>query len=454
MLQKIFSYDILYHVCTMGKINNVCKILEMSGTRMKRWTRKIRPTTTKSIYFWNMAGSMCNAAKTVLLTMVCSWLVGDVRTGIFSLALATSQMLRPVGNFELRSAFVTDARHEFSFPSILGFSLFSNLAMMLAAVLLIVFRGYEGEKAAAILLMCLFILIQNISDAFAGQFQRGEHLELAGKSLFYSILVTSVLFGIVLAVTGQLIAAMAASVFAEALWLVFYDLPYGRFMGACSPGFDHDVLIRLFLLTLPLCLSSFLQSYIITASRYAIDTYLNDEMQAIYSYLFMPVSVINLFSIFFFRPILTAMAASWSAHRFDAFLRYVRRQLVLIAGVSVVVLAGGWLVGVQVLGLVYHADLTGYRGALMLALLGGVFSACNTFAYYILATFRCQRVMLLAYGFASLLMLCFSSASVRVWGLSGAFLIYCVIMALLTVVLYAIAAYVYWRTKRLEVSSQ
>ena len=415
---------------------------------MRQWVRKVRPTTKKSIYFWNMAGSLCNAAKTVLLTMACSWLIGDARTGVFSLALATSQMLRPVGGFELRSAYVTDSRREFTLPSMMGFSVFSNFAMMAAAAVLAFARGYTGEKAAAVMLMCLFMLVQNISEVIGGQFQREEHLELAGKSLAFSIVLTSAMFFAALAATRALVPSMALIVAAEIVWVCAYDVPYVRSMGGCRPRFGLSEMRSIFVTAVPLCVSSFLQSYLITASRYAIDTYLNDTMQAVYSYLFMPVSVINLFSIFFYRPVLTAMAASWHDRRFGDFAGYVRRQLLLIAAASAVVLAGGWIAGVQVLGLVYHTDLAPYRIALMVALAGGMFSACNSFAYYVLATLRCQRVMSAAYAAASLLMVLFSGASVRTLGLLGAFVIYTAVMAVLTAVLYGVALWVYIRTKR------
>ena len=74
----------------------------------------------------------------------------------------------------------------------------------------------------------------------------------------------------------------------------------------------------MFLCALPLFLSSFMHQYIFNSPKYAIEEALTKTDQAHYGYLVMPVFVINLLSLFVFRPQLITLSSDWAEKRFKS----------------------------------------------------------------------------------------------------------------------------------------
>lgn len=68
--------------------------------------------------FWNMAGSMCNAANTVLMTMVITRICGAATAGIYTLALAVAEMLGPISTFQVRNYQASDVKKYITFTNI------------------------------------------------------------------------------------------------------------------------------------------------------------------------------------------------------------------------------------------------------------------------------------------------------------------------------------------------
>ena len=71
--------------------------------------------STKKTVFWNMAGSMCNAANTVLMTMVITRICGAATAGIYTLALAVAEMLGPISTFQVRNYQASDVKKIYNF---------------------------------------------------------------------------------------------------------------------------------------------------------------------------------------------------------------------------------------------------------------------------------------------------------------------------------------------------
>ena len=124
----------------------------------------------------------------------------------------------------------------------------------------------------------------------------------------------------------------------------------------------------------------------------------------------------------------------------------------LLAGVvaiTLVSLAGGALLGLPVLSVVYGYDLTGYLAELEILILGGGFNAAGIILYYAMTTMRGQRDILLSYGIVSIATLAISTPAVQHWGLMGAALSYCGLMALQTVV-FAVATMIHYGKAKKE----
>lgn len=387
--------------------------------------------SAKKDFINNMFGSAVNAAISVVLLVVVSHLLGRDAAGVFTLAYSTAQMMYTVGAFEMRNAQVTDAKREFSFGSLLGFRIITVLLMWAASAIFILIRGYTGEKALLIAIVCVYMSILALADLFQGNLHLNGYLRVAGRSLACIVLLAAAAFSTTLYLTRNLVVSALPMVAAALLWVFLHDVPYSRNFSGLKPDFAFKNLKAIFLCALPLFLSAFLNQFIFNAPKYAIDSLMSEADQAVYGYLVMPAFVINLLSIFAFRPQLVSLSESWVRGEYDRFKRTSLILYLWIGVVTVAALGAGALFGLPVLGFLYGADLAGMRGTLLILLTAGCFSASATLALTLFTTMRKQRLCLIAYGITTVFSLAVPQLLVARLGVTGAALSYLAETALL-----------------------
>ena len=181
----------------------------------------------------------------------------------------------------------------------------------------------------------------------------------------------------------------------------------------------------------PLCGISVLQCYVGSAPRYAIDACLTDEVQACYGFVSMPVFAIRLLSNFIYQPLLVPMAVEWENRQIKSFTGRVGNQLLVVAGLSVICLAGTYWVGIPVLSALYHTNLSEYKAELLILLLGSGFMACVAYENVVLTIMRCQKVLLGPYCLVSFIAAVVLRPVVSLYGTLGASVCYFIFMVVL-----------------------
>ncbi len=376
--------------------------------------------SNKAVTFWNMMGSLVSAATSVLLLMLVTRTLGDEKAGIFSLGFSVSMMMLTVGVFEVRAFQSTDIYKQFSISDYFTFRILTCAVMMISALGYVWLKGYADEKAWVVFLLCLLKCAEAFCDVFNGQAQQNDRLDVAGFSTAMRVFLYCIGFFVSLLLTRSLLFSCGVMVLITVLWLLLFDVRAGKHFEKCGLRFDKAVLFSLFKSCLPLFFSAFLMSYINNAPKFSVDTYLSAEYQAYYGIIFMPASVINMFSLFAFRPLLTKLTAFWNENKRKEFLLTITKLVLWILFVTVAALAGGWLLGVPLLSWFYGTDLTAYKSELMVVLLGGGFNALDVFLYYMITVMRKQKYVLLGYGFATVTAWILGDRLVSAYGLMGA----------------------------------
>ena len=367
---------------------------------LEKWMQKT--PSGKTVAFWNMMGSLVNAATSVVLLMMVTRSLGDEKAGIFSLGFSVSLMMLTVGMFEVRPFQSTDIYKQFSFPQYFSFRILTCILMLVCSVAYTVWNGYSDEKAWTVILLCVLKCVEAFCDVFNGQAQQNDRLDVAGFSLSARVCLYCFGFLISLLLTKNLLISCSVMVLLALFWLLFFDVKSGKYFEKCGLDFSKSAVFGLFKSCCPLFLASFLMMYINNAPKFAVDAYLSDEYQTYYGILFMPAAVINLFSLFAFRPLLTKLTAMWRENRRKAYLLTVAKLVLWIVFVTAAALGVGWLLGIPVLSLLYGTDLSAYKAELMVVLVGGGFNALCVLLYYMITVMRQQKYVLLGYGVAAL----------------------------------------------------
>ena len=394
---------------------------------------KLKVVSGKNIFWWNMMGSLCNAASSVFLLLAVSRISGDATAGVFSIAYAIAQLMLTIGLFEVRPYQSTDIQEKFLFKDYYTFRIITCLLMIFISIIYTLSKGYDISKTIIVILMCVYKMIDALGDVFQGMFQQKNHLELSGKSLAFRVILSTIFFCVFLYFYDDLLLATVVAIIVSVFWFFFYDWQYAKkYFDKAEWSFMFEKQKRLFIECFPLFLGSFMMMYIINAPKYAIDTYLSSEFQAYYNVIFMPASVVNLFSLFLFRPMLVTLTEFWNDFEYKKFITIIIKLTLSICIVTAVVLLAVNFYGIPILSWVYGMNLTDYHNSLLLVIFGGGLSALSTMLYYIITVMRQQYSLLIGYVISCLASVFLANLFVQSYGILGGAITYVLAMVILS----------------------
>ncbi len=389
----------------------------------------------KSSYIWNTAAGLLNAFQSMFILIVLSRTNTLSDAGVFSLAYATACLLLPIANYGLRNYQVTDITGKFTFNQYLSMRVTTGSMMVLVLVLYLGYGyfilSFSAYKMGVIAIWGLLKLLEAVEDVFYGFYQKEQRLDVAAKSQALRMVITTLSMAILLVCTSDLLLSSALAFVISIVSItcllkttspMFLAEPYAFTTSAIKPLFGQGF---------GLFCSAFLALYIANAPKYAIDAYLSSETQAIYTYIAMPVFVINLLNIFLYQPILASLGREWVYGVKQKFIKRIVVQFIIIFLLTVCTLVGAYFLGIPVLSWLYSTDLSPYKMELLVLLLGGGFLATAGFLSTVLTVIRHQKDLAWGYVVAAIVTFVASPMVVARFGITGAAFMYTASIALL-----------------------
>ncbi len=400
----------------------------------------------KKDIIWNALGSLMYALSSMILAFWVARELGMDEGGIFGFGFSTlGQQAFIIAYFGVRPFQITDTEGNYTLGTYIRLRSFTSAAAIFFAaayILILLLSGsYDIYKAAALFMLAAYKIIDGYADVYESEFQRAGSLYAGGRALFLRTLISMAAFMLVIAISGSLILASVIGVLIQLLGCNLFDInPFYRIV----PGEKRSMEIRegrlasLFTATLPLFLSSFLDFYIFSSSKYAIDWFGTNSDSGIFNILFMPTSFIYLVANFIMRPFMTELAALYELSDRNGFMSMVRRLFLAVAGLMLAVLLGVIILGgpvlyilEMILGQEGSGILTGRLGVFFLIILGGGIYAINNLFYYILVIIGRRREIFFIYLFGALCAFFVSRSMVAAFGLEGAAGAYVILMLLM-----------------------
>ena len=315
----------------------------------------------RSAYLWNAINAILSALQSPVILMVITRTTGVYDAGVFSIAFAVASLMLYVGLYGIRRFQASDIHEKYSFPEYQGMRFITCGAMIAASFVYCIyglgFRHYSFEKAAIVFVICLIKLIQSYTDVVHGNMQQKDRLDVATKcsSLRYVMEVLALCVGIVL--TRSLLLSCVICLAVSVIFMFLTTMNVGRrYCSTYRPGITIQRFKRLAADGFPIFISLFLNMYISNAPKYAIDAYLTEKVQAIYNIIFMPAFMVMLIANFIFNPILTSYAELWlsgTREKFRQLMKNIRRQMLVILGLTLLGLLVAYTIGIPVLARIF-----------------------------------------------------------------------------------------------------
>lgn len=391
-------------------------------------------STDREKYIWNMLGSLSGAFSSLIFSIAVNRFFGSNSGGIFAFAYSNSQLMYTIGTFEVRPYQSTDVSEKYKYDTYFWLRMISCLIMIICSVVYTVCSQFSFEKSGVVLMLCGYRLMDAFSDLLAGRFQQKDRIDLSGKICFIRIVFCTIIFIAAMIITRNLLVSCIILFAASVLVLWINEFRFIFVEDRRTYSFDLNSIFHLVKEVVPLFIGSFVMMYINNASKYAINSMYSDEIQNIYNILFMPAFVINLFSLFIFRPLLIKMALYREQKQFDKLIRVILKMYFVIAIITFVAVLASAFVGIPILSILYNINLNSYKKQLMLIMSCGGISALMTFAYYCITVLRQQKWLLIGYGAAFIVALSITRWLVRIMCIDGAILAYALSIGLIVII--------------------
>ena len=408
----------------------------------------------KSNYIWNAVGSCCNAASTVVLLLITTRVVGEFFGGLLTIALALAQQMLTVSSFETGTYYVTDGNNKVDLSTHLSAKLLLVLVSVIAAVTVSSVQ-YNFYKATCVIIVCIYKIFDGLSALFFSILQKNDRLDIAGKSLTYRTIavVTATFISQFtcksLGISGKtsfLISIIAMAVVSVVL-IFTYELHFVKKYAKLFFSLKIKNIFSLIIDCAPMFLGTFILTYICNQPKYVIDKMFSEEVQNSFGIIFIPSSVICMLGFFVYKPLLVPMTENFTNGEIGRFVKTTLRITLIILGITVLCIAGAYLLGIPVLSFIYHIDLSAYKTALCIGISGGGMYAISMLLYNIISIMRRQKIMLVAYIVSFLISLTITKPMTKAYNVNGATLSYLLVNFILAIMLSFIV-FVYIKKKK------
>ena len=384
---------------------------------------------------WNLIYSVEYSLLSAALMLIVTRVSGTYATGVFLIAYTVTQMMATIGSYGMRSFQVSDIKNEYSFSTYFASRIVSVVAMVIICMGYSFIQGYDAQRMIIIVILCAYRLIEDVEDVFHAEMQKQMRLDVASKIAALRIFIAAICFSIVFFVSKNLVlASLALTISAGLVTIVLTSLVSNSFP-EISLRTEWKAVPKLLFVCLPICVGGFLYNYLVNAPKYAIDRNLSEDTQTIFNILFMPIFAINMLSSFVFKPLIVKMGVLWNENKKGEFVASILKQIVIIIGITLVVIAGGVVIGLDILGWMYGVDLDGYRMLFAVLILFGGFAALVSFLVVILTIVRKQTCIIVAYAIAMLIDLLLIDGLVIRYGIWGAGATYGMAMGVVLIIL-------------------
>ncbi|SFG40121.1 lipopolysaccharide biosynthesis protein [Oribacterium sp. WCC10] len=426
-------------------------------------------TDTRRDFLWNAAGSLAYAMASIVLAFAVIRIIGPDEGGIFGFGFSTlGQQMFIIAYFGIRPFHITDMKNQFSFGDYLLTRRITSLLAIFASFLFVgaqmLTGSYTGHKAVILFLLSMYKVIDGYADVYESELQRQGKLYRTGQSLAFRTGLSVLTLLSVLLLTGNLSGAVMA---ADIMQLIGTYLFAVRPLKSCpektvesSAETDGNVSSRMcvdrsfsishsrsmILSTGLLFISVFVDFYIFSASKYAIDARLSDAVSGYFNVLFMPTSFIYLIANFMIRPMLTKLADQFAKADTKAFSKTCRYMVKAVAVLSLIIILGAVIFGkpgLMIFELILGASTKGklmsqYVTFILLIAGGGLYALANVM-YYILVTLRKQLRIFAGYVVTAVIAALSAGRMVEAGGMTGGAMNYVMLMGILVLLFFLFA---------------
>lgn len=371
-------------------------------------------------FIWNTLGTGLNSFNSLFFLIIVTRINGINDAGIFSIAYSTALILYTIGLYSGRLCQVTDTENKIKDKDYILNRAITCLLMIVLGAGFLVIKQYPTYKTMVFILLCIFKATEAFAEIIYGIMQKQDLLYRVGQSLTIKSLVGIIAFLLVDLLTHNLILACLSMIIINIVTIIVFDfILISKGLIDTTSKIDLSNVWAIFKSEFFVFANSFLGIYVLNAPKYAIDNYLTEELQAVYGYIVMPGTVMVLFAQFVVLPFLNKLKELYAAKDFENFKAIIRKIRLCVVAFGIFAVLAAYLLGPEVLGLIYGENLKAYRIDLSLIIGSYIFYSISYVNLVVLTTMRTTFAQFVVYIITALIALIGSNVLVQAYGVNG-----------------------------------
>lgn len=388
-------------------------------------------------FLWNLAGTTLNALTSFVYMIVVTRINGLETAGVFSFAFSNACVLVVIGMYMGRTYQISD--NKVSDKTFIRARQLTCGVMFLIALIMGVWYRFSLDGFMVFMLWNIYKMCEAYSDVLYGIMQKDEHLDYVGKSLVLKSTGSVAAFVVSDYIFKNIVIASMTAVVISFCVIVVYDLQHYRRGEIKRESFHMDDCLFILKDGFFVFGTSLLITYLVNASKYAINSSGTNEEQAVYGILVMPATAMILVGQYLIQPFLMRLKNLYMQKEGKKLTKTILSMCGILCVVGTAGVICGGTMGIPVLELVYGVELGKFRHALMIIMAGATAYGCIIILTNVLTLMHKNKIQLLYFGCISLIVMLVSGMAVRESGVLGATGVYCGSMAVSVLMLGIIA---------------
>ena len=398
-------------------------------------------------FIWNTIGSTLASFSSVFLLIIITRINGIEEAGIFTITFATASIFYIVAIYSGRNCQITDVEGKIKDKEYIISRVITCFIMAIIVFFYVLIKNYDTHKSAILIFLCLWKGLEAFHDVLYGTLQKNGELYKVVISLILRTILGIGSFFLIDRITNNLVYGALALCVTTIITMLCYDLPQIRKILIPKEQIEKKHIIQIYQKEFFLFANTFLTMYVLNATKYAIEAYLTEDIQAVFGIILMPASILPLFAQFIVAPLINQLTDLYKTRNTEQMKQLKRKSMYFIIGFGIIAIFLGYTIGIPVLNFVYNVDLTSYRLDLAILLFAYIFYAMGYVETIILTIYRKMKEQFLVYVITAIMIFGLSYYLVNKMGVRGAS-IACVITMITYNLLLAIINH--YQTKKQE----
>lgn len=370
---------------------------------------------------WMFAGSVVYAACQWGIAVILARFGGPEVVGLFVLGSAISTPIIVVAQLGLRQVLITDFSARYDFADYLRLRLSMTVGAFASIVLLLLVLGYQRDALVALAAIAAGRCFESVSDIHYARMQRDERLEKVALFTMTRGVLCLVSVTVVYLTTLSVEAACIAFGAACAVSMIIVDGASERRQErviSFGPR-ERAKALSLAKTALPLAGSQFFSNLSGNVPRLMLQGLGGTRLLGLYAAIEYFIIAANLVVQAVGQAAAPRLARLFASGEFDAYLRLVRQLLAFFVSVGVAATVGMWVVGPDLLRLIYGPGFELPQSTIMALMAAATLGfAASVLGYAVTATGTFHG---LTWRYATVALVSATSALLLtpLWGLSG-----------------------------------